>query len=476
MSESQNRHAAADWQDFNDFVTALQERRSVPGIAVSIFDAETTLLETGFGYRNLDRQLPVTTETIFGVASVTKSFTCLAVLQLASRGLLNLDDPINSWLPEFTLWDEAAPATIRHFMNQTSGLPALPTLVHAMAATRNSVDGHTAGGHSAEGRDLPDLNSYSKVTSFVNAQSTLLARPGELFCYQNDAYGLLGAIIEQASGVEYSRFMTENIFGPLGLTRTTFELDRVLADADSTTLYSEVEDGSLEETPWDEAPALTACGFLRSTARDLQTWVRVLLSAAVDAGADNPLGVHAGLLQEMQSPQVPSGPGAWYGFGLRVQPDYHGVTLIGHSGGLTGVSSHIGFIPELGVGAVVLTNLEDVPASLIWLAAMNTLLDLPVDTPAYAPTEYQPSAAELQGVLGSYHSGEPWGRTTLFLDDAGALHTRTGDPAEEHVVFFAGPDELAVRGQEQLTGISILRNTDGGVRGLLQGSRVLLRQ
>jgi hypothetical protein len=158
-----------------------------------------------------------------------------------------------------------------------------------------------------------------------------------------------------------------------------------------------------------------------------------------------------------------------------VQPGHHGVTLIGHSGGLTGVSSHIGFIPELGIGAAVLTNLEDIPASLIWLAAMNTLMNLPAETPLYDPAEYRPAPAELQAVLGSYRSGEPWGRTVLFLDDSGALRARVGEPAEEYGVFFAGPDELVIRGKDQLSGVLVLRHGDGSVRGLHQGSRVLLR-
>jgi CubicO group peptidase (beta-lactamase class C family) len=451
----------ADWQQqFSDFVTALQQRRNIPGIAVTVFDGNSTLFEAGFGHRNLEADLPATPDTIFGIASVTKSLTCLAVLQLASRGKLELDDPISNYLPEFDLWDSAAPATIRHFMNQTSGLPALPTLVHAMAAARPEP-----------AADLPDLGTYGKLAGYVNAQSTLLAAPGELFCYQNDAYGLLGAVIEQAAGVPYTDYMAKNIFAPLGMTRTTFDLDTVLADSNATTPYAPAEGGGLEVTGWDEAPAMTACGFLRSTARDLQKYVQFLLGAT----PGNVLGVDAELLAEMRSPQVPYAPGAWYGFGLRVQPDHHGVTLIGHSGGLSGVSSHIGFIPELGIGAAVLTNLEDIPASMIWLAAMNTLRGLPAGTPQYDPAEYRPAAAELQAVLGSYRSGEPWGRTELFLDDSGALRARTGDPAEEYAAFFAGPDELAIRGEEQLSGVLILRHGDGSVRGLHQGSRVLLR-
>jgi CubicO group peptidase (beta-lactamase class C family) len=461
MINAETMSPPADWQQqFSDFVNALQQRRSIPGIAVTVFDSSSTLFAAGFGQRNLEADLPVTPDTIFGIASVTKSLTCLAVLQLASRGKLGLDDPITRYLPQFDLWDAAAPATIRHFMNQTSGLPALPTLVHAMAANRPEPDA-----------DLPDLGSYAGLAAYVNEQSTLLAAPGELFCYQNDAFGLLGAVIEQASGIEYTQYMTENVFAPLGMMRTTFNLDAVLADDNATTLYAPADDGGLEVADWDEAPAMAACGFLRSTSRDLQKYVQFLLTA----GAGNLLGVDAALLTEMRSPQVPYGPGSWYGFGLRVQPDHHGVTLIGHSGGLTGVSSHIGFIPELGVGAAVLTNLEDIPASMIWLAAMNALMGLPVGTPQYDPVEHQPTPAELRAVLGSYRSGEPWGRTELFLAESGALHAFVSDPPEEYPVFFASPDELVIRGKDQLNGVMILRHADGSIRGLHQGSRVLLR-
>ena len=463
MTDSSN-----NWQDFSDWLSALQERRGIPGIAVRVFSAEEILFEHGFGWRNAGRKDPVDMDTFFGIASVTKSFTALTVLKAATDGLLSLDDPVTRWLPELTLWPDEAP-TVRQLLTQTSGLPALPTLVYAMAESGRG-DPTEAFNPVPPPEELPAAETTEDIIAYLNAEARV-EPPGSLFCYQNDAWGLLGTIVQRATGVPFSDYLERNITGPLGMERTTFDLDRVLADGNATTLYAENPDGDVIESPnWHDSAPLAGAGFLRSTAQDLTAYARFLLAAD---GA--PLGIANRLLQEMQSPLVWCGPGASYGYGLTVTENWNGVTLIGHSGGLKGISSHVGFVPELGVGAVVLTNLEDQPADLIWLSAIAGLLGLPPGTPRYAPELEPVTEADVSGVLGEYRSGEPWGRVIITRDDTGPLGVLQGEDQEHAEAYLANPDELCIKGDEQDRCSRILRNEDGSVRGLHHSRRILYR-
>src|SRR4051794_36114872 len=125
---------------YERFAMDLIEQSGIPGAAVALAQDGRLVYEHGFGYRDAGRSLPVTPDTRFGLGSVTKSFPCLAIMQLAEAGTLSVDDPVIRWLPEFRLpgptgADKAARTTIHHFMTHSSGLPPEPTLLHARAAS-----------------------------------------------------------------------------------------------------------------------------------------------------------------------------------------------------------------------------------------------------------------------------------------------------------------------------------------------------
>ncbi len=458
-----------NWQAYESWLEELAQRKQIPGVAVRVFTGNEILFERGFGFRNREHGLPVTADTIFGIASVTKSFTALAVLRAATQGDLSLDDPVTRWLPELTLWEGRAAPTVRQLLTQTSGLPALPTLVHAMA---ESTRGDPTEVWDPPPADLQPAGTTEEIIDYLNREARV-EEPGGLFCYQNDAWGLLAAMVARASGQPFEAYVVQFITGPLGLRRTTFDLQRVLADDDATTLYAHDPAGNVVESPkWQDSAPLAGAGFLRSTASDLTRYVRFLMT-----GAGAQVGVSDALLQEMQSPRVWCGPDSSYGYGLTVTPGWQGgLTIIGHSGGLKGVSSHIGFVPELRVGAVVLTNLEDQPADLIWQGAINTLLDLPVDRPRYQPAIQQVAADDIDALLGDYRSGEPWGRLLIERGDTGGLQVRRGEKAELHEAFVVSRSELGIRGEDQNTYVPVLRNDSDEIYGVHLGRRILYRR
>ncbi len=458
-----------DWQAFETWLEELRSRRQIPGMAVRVFTPDQVLFERGYGYRNLERSLPVDADTIFGIASVSKSFTALAVLHAATAGQLALTDAVTDWLPELTLWQGRTPPTIRQLLTQTSGLPALPTLVHAMAESGRG-DPTEAFDPPMPEHELRPAGTILEIIDFLN-QDARVEEPGGVFCYQNDAWGLLAEVVARASGSDFSDYVSTHLLAPLGMTRTTFDLQRVLADSNATTLYAADPVGNIIASPkWHDSRPLAGAGFLRSTARDLTAHVRFLL-----AGDGAALGIADNLLKEMQSPLVWCGPAADYGYGLTVSPHPAGVTLIGHSGGLKGVSSHIGFVPELGVGGVVLTNLEDQPAELVWLGAVNTLLGLPAGTPRYAPPAGAVPEADQAEILGEYRSGEPWGRLVVERGSSGELQVQEGEKAARHDAFLVSRDELGIKGDDQNRYVPVLRDAGGRVYALHFGRRILYR-
>lgn len=477
------------WQDALDAdLAALAERTQTPGMAVSLFTAHEVVYERGFGHRDREAGALVDADTLFGIASVTKSFTALALRALAADGLLGLDDPVTYHLP-FTLWEGRQAPTLRHFLQHASGLPPTPTMTWLRAGSQANdpvAAGPTlrealltvTGGEEEIARRAAEVATFEGMVAYLNENVLLLDEPGALFSYSNDGYCLMGGVVERVSGKPLDAFLEERVLGPLGMTRTTFDLDRVLADPNATVVYERDEDGRVRRSPaWQTTGRMLGGGMLRSTVRDLREWVRFLM-APERAGPDGrPLaeavGVPPAAVGEMAAGAVWCGPGARYGLGLR-QASLRGLRFVGHSGGLKGVSSYVGWVPALGVGAVVLTNLAGVPSEKVFTTMVGAYAGLPRGAAAYEPEPYPAPRQGLADALGSYASGEPYGRLRLFLDDAGELRAAVGFPEAEVPAYMAGPDEVALRFAEYLAPVTLLRR-DGRVWAAHYGSRVLGR-
>jgi CubicO group peptidase (beta-lactamase class C family) len=485
-SSGLRRPSRADLGRLDEALRSLAERTGAPGLAVTLFTRDEVLYEAGIGHRDREARAPIDADTICGIASVTKSFTALAVQVLAADGLLRLDDPVTEHLP-FTLWEHRRPATLRHLLSHTSGLPPTPTMTWLRAASQAGDAVASAptlrealttvtGGPEELGRRAAEVATFDGLVAYLNANVELLGEPGELFSYSNDAYCLLGGVVERASGRPLEAFLAERVLAPLGMTRTTFDLDRVMADANAATLYERDEGGEVRRSPaWQTTGRMLGGGMLKSTLRDLRTWVRFLMAPESPGGDGRPLceavGVPAASVREMASGEAWCGPGARYGRGLR-EAHLRGLRFVGHSGGLKGVSSYVGWVPDLGVGAVVLTNLGGLPSEKAFTTAIGAYAGLPPDAAAYEPAPYEAAPHEVEEVLGSYASGEPYGRLRLFEDAAGALRAAVGFPAVEVPAFMAGPSEVALRYPEYDAPVTLLRR-DGRVWAAHHGSRVL---
>ncbi|NIM18024.1 MAG: cyclic peptide export ABC transporter [Candidatus Aminicenantes bacterium] len=181
-------------------VQELMEEGDIPGLSLVILRADGANVVKGFGYADLEKEVPVTSGTLFELASCSKSFTALAALQLAAQGLIRLDDNVSDYFPGFFVKYEGQtyPVTIRQLLHQTSGIPA------------NTID------LIPKGNDKDALEQTVKNVSGIELNHI----PGQKFEYATVNYAIVGAIIEKVSHKDFETYMAENIFKPLGLTST----------------------------------------------------------------------------------------------------------------------------------------------------------------------------------------------------------------------------------------------------------------
>ena len=295
-------------------------------------------------------------DTVFRIASMTKSFTASAVLLLRDEGALALDDEAVRYVPELagvrppTL--DAPPVTVRTLLTMAAGFPT-----------------DDPWGDRQQG--LPDAAFAELVAGGLSVAWT----PGTTFEYSNLGYALLGRVVTAAAGVPYAEFVTRRLLEPCGLASTVFEAGGVRADRLAAG-HARAELG-WREVPYDPYGAFAPMGGLFSSVRDLARWVGGFTDAFPprdDPEGTNPL--RRATRRELQQPHRAYAPqvvwqsvdeppvvrAAAYGFGLVVDSHPRHGTLVGHSGGYPGFGSHMRWHPATGLGVVVLANGTYAPA------------------------------------------------------------------------------------------------------------------
>ncbi len=459
--------------EFAEFVWETMEEHDAPGVSVAVADASDVLYAEGFGYRDRERGLPASPETVYGVASITKSFAALAIMLSETDGAITAADTVIKHLPEFTFsgdeWDRAM--SIHHFLTHTSGLPPTGALRYCMVRSMEGdpmVEQLREAGRWEEWVDRDPIDDYEGLLQYLaEVGESPLGRPGEQFSYSNDAYSLLGTIVQRANQCSFEEYVQERILGPLGMHDSTFDLECVQSCDEATQLYAKDSGGDLYLSPrWQDAPAMVGAGFLRSTALDLVRCGQFYLRGG-EANGRRIIGADS--LTRMATAYFPAGRMQSYGYGLMIRPDYSGVTLVEHGGSLKGISSHFGYVPEKGLTVSVLCNLQGVPVSKIWLAAVNLLLGLPIDEKRSEEPEYDAGEKELSRFVGTYRSGE--GARLYIYPEDGEMYAEI--EGEKSHLRPSGPDTAAImsRGQESM--IRFIPGPTGEVRAVYAGLRII---
>jgi CubicO group peptidase (beta-lactamase class C family) len=329
-------------EQLEQFVLERMGRTKLASVSVAMVDGDRVVYERSFGLSNRELGLGATPRTNYCIGSVTKSFTCLAIMQLQERGLLSIDDPVDRFLP-LLIKPFGETIRLRHLMSHTSGIPALAYL-------ENVLRHH----HGASDRYLP-MGGIQDMLTFMNgAADWVETRPGERWFYFNEGFVLLGAIIELVSGQKYTDYLREHILLPLGMTRSFYERDLAKADDDMAVPYYVDKEGKhiASDYPWGQA---AADGGLISNVQDMILYLSMYMNGG--AGLASPASIAAMEAPKVRTPseQTTGEPASYYGLGLSTST-FFGHRLVGHSGLMYVATAAMRFLPERKLGAVVLAN------------------------------------------------------------------------------------------------------------------------
>jgi CubicO group peptidase (beta-lactamase class C family) len=300
-----------------------------PGWAIGIVRNDSLIYAKGYGMANLEYSIPITPETIFHMASVSKQFTAYSIVLLARQGKLKLDDDIHKYLTWFP--DLKEKITIRQLLNHTSGIRDQWQLL-AIAGTR-----------------LDDVITQEQIIKVLSKQQALNFKPGEQWNYSNSGFTILAEIVKSITGQSLRKFTDSAIFKPLGMKNTHFHDD-----------YTEIEKNRAysyqRENPFKFSNSVLSYSNAGATSlftniNDLSKWVMNFYNPVVGSQAD--------IEQLVQKGKLNSGVELNYALGIS-SDKYNGWKQYSHSGGDAGFRTYLTVFPELKMGFFVFSNLGDV--------------------------------------------------------------------------------------------------------------------
>ena len=346
-----------------------QKSRRMPGLVYGlVIDGEPVLIK-GIGVRDRRANDPVTADTVFRIASMTKSFTALAILKLRDEGKLSLEDPVAKWIPEFARMKyptaDTAPVRIRELLTHGAGFP------------EDNPWGDRQLGIA------PDV-----LTRWLKEGIPFSTPPNTEFEYSNYGFALLGRIVSKASHMPYKEYLTKQILLPIGMKSSTLETSEVPPNLRATAHRFSPQGQVVEDIAPLAHGEFGAMGGLWTTANDLAKYVAYHLSAYPPRDEAETGPVRRSSMREQQSAARPSSfravrsgdslratDGA-YGFGLSVTRDCRFPHIVSHGGGLPGFGSFMQWLPEYGVGMFAMANLTYAgpaqPIDQSWDALLET--------------------------------------------------------------------------------------------------------
>lgn len=340
--------ARAGWQEVTAFFRAGVQQHGIQGASLAwIEDGRVTALET-IGLADRAGRAPVTPDTIYHWASITKTLTAVAIMQLRDRGLLSLDDPAVDYVPELAFahnpYGKMRDITIRHLLSHSAGF---------------------RGGTWPWGGDQPwhpfEPPGWEQVAAMM-PYTQILFPPGSRYSYSNPGIVFLGRIIERLSGEPYETYIDKHILRPLGMRDAFFDRAPSSARAARSHSYYVDEAGNFSEAPFDFDTGITVSnGGLNAPVGDLAKWIAFLAGTPA-----NDTVLTRGSLEEMFQPVVPVvadgmgeqnvGEGSM-GLGFFLER-HQGVDLIAHSGGQNGFISHFFIHPASRTAYIVAFNTQ----------------------------------------------------------------------------------------------------------------------
>ncbi len=407
------------------FVDDWLTENDVPGAGVAIVDGDDVAYLDGFGARDLEANEPATPDTLYGVASITKSVVATCVLQLVDAGDVALDDPVTEHVDGY--FDGLAdPPTVHDLLTHTSGMPSDGASV-ALAARM-----------LGEGSETAPLSSEADRRRHVEQSLGERADGGERFFYYNTGYTVLGELVEAVDGRSLPAYVDDEVLAPLGMDRSVLAADPTEHD-DGMTPYL-MDEGGPERSTFP-VKGIGAAGGLLSTARDLAAYLRFAMHG-------DEAVVPQGLLERAQRGHVGrgeqlDGTEKRYGYGWMGRSFLGGDDLVGHSGTLSVTSAYLGFLAERELGVAVAANTAPEVHPMHVGPALLAIVE--GEDPADA-VAFHGLRAKTQRVAGSYESYR--GVATADVEPAGgavevSVDTALGGETLTARPVSTDPDDLA---------------------------------
>lgn len=309
--------------EIDELMHRLVDRSPLAGIALGIQFKSATYVQ-GYGRADLESGERVTPRTLFKIASLTKVATAAGIVHLSEEGKLDLDDPISRFLPQTPMIAQGV--LVRHLLHHTSGLPDW-SIDEAQQALGESFTTHQA------------------VEYYFSTVEKLQSEPGQVWAYSNAGYFLLGAIIEELSGMDYEEFLRRTYFQPLGLP----SIQQCPPASTSLAIGYHAIDGEFEEARPSNLGLLGGAGGLCSNIEDLLNWQVALTHGET---------IHPELWSQISTPgTLSNGQTLDYGFGVSIQTIDQGLAIM-HDGATAGFNSFFIFYPDHDLNIVLLTNTD----------------------------------------------------------------------------------------------------------------------
>ncbi len=315
---------------------AMQEWE-VTGLAVAVVKDSAIVWVKGFGYRDVEKKLPVTGETLFAIGSCTKAFTAVSVGQLADEDKVDLDEPVITYIPTFKMYDDYVTnhMTPTDLMCHRSGLPRHDFVWYGRGLSRKEL--------------FNRLQYLEPSRGFRSA-----------YQYQNLMFTTAGVLVEEVSGMKWETFVKERIFNPLEMIKSNFSVNDMEKTDNFSYPYSKREE-KITRIPFRNIDAIGPAGSINSNVLEMSNWLIMNLNNGKFNGKEV---VSESFLSKAHVPQMVSSQTmtdeiffSSYGLGWGIT-SYRGHYRCSHGGGIDGFLSDVTLYPRDGIGIVVLTNFD----------------------------------------------------------------------------------------------------------------------
>lgn len=375
-----------------DELFARWDSSHTPGCALGVIHDGDFLYRRGYGMANLEHDVPISSSSVFYIASTSKQFVAASIILAAEQGYLSLDDDIRNHLPEMP--DYGMTITIRHLLHHTSGIRDYLTL------------------WAIAGEEFADIHEPEEALELITRQRKLNFEPGAEYLYSNSGYFLLAEMIERATGKTLRQFAGEQIFEPLAMSHSHFHDDHTGISKGRARGHLRRDDGTIAQyvSNFD----LVGSGGLHTSVDDLLLWDRNFY--------DDQLGQGSLLPQLHRRGVLSSGDTIDYAAGLSVG-DYKGLRTVSHSGGSQGYRAELLRFPDQRFTVICLCNLGEIdPTDLAYQVADIYLADAFPPPPATAKAEREQDAQPIElgpeqlerwsGAFRNPETGTIWNITT----------------------------------------------------------------